>query len=290
MQAASWRVADTLASTERSVWGRAASSIRDDVPPARESATAQHLADAAGVLLGQLAWRRRRWPASAQTRVTGSSGSGRARTQPSSWSTFTPSTSSSGPVLRQLDEAPHHRALLLPRGDDRLDRPGAASGSVGHDVGQLGAGAGEQLEQLHERGGGVEGGQEAGEDVAAVEAGGEADARPRWRRPSAPASTASSTAPRRRARPTMVAACDVHATGRATRSPSRWPDTRRRKASSAWVWVRTWPGSSTSVRCSPSGSMTAPTWAPEACTRAATLRGVGGGVVLHGPDGRRRRG
>ena len=39
--------------------------------------------------------------------------------------------------------------------------------------------------------------------------------------------------------------------------------------SSAVVSLSTWPSSSIRVRCSPSGSSTAPTWAPEAWTRVA---------------------
>ena len=71
--------------------------------------------------------------------------------------------------LRSIERA-HHRALLLPRRDDRL---------VGHVDGRAGRRpprtAGRRVRassssSLTQRGGGVEGGQEAGEDEAAVEA------------------------------------------------------------------------------------------------------------------------
>ena len=46
--------------------------------------------------------------------------------------------------------------------------------------------------------------------------------------------------------------------------------TRSRSRSRVWSSVKTLPSSSTRVRFSPPGSITAPRWAPEARTRSAT--------------------
>jgi hypothetical protein len=69
----------------------------------------------------------------------------------------------------------------------------------------------------------------------------------------------------------MSATLDDAITGTATRQPSSAEDvTSSTNASRASLSVSTWPSSSMSVMCSPSGSMTAPTWAPEVRTRGAT--------------------
>ena len=77
-------------------------------------------------------------------------------------------------VLAQLDQRAHDGALLLPRASPpSRGRCGRAGRPLDH-LRQRRAVRGQQLEQLHQGGGGVEGGQEAGEDEAAVGAGGEA--------------------------------------------------------------------------------------------------------------------
>ena len=134
-------------------------------------ASPHELADAAARTPGRAGGPRRRSAASAQMWVTGSSGSGRASTHPPSWMHLHPVDQLQLAVLALLDEAAHHQALLLPRRDDRLvghvhprepvRRPPTACVSCRR----------QQLEQLDQGGRGVEGGQEAREDVAAVVAG-----------------------------------------------------------------------------------------------------------------------
>ena len=67
-------------------------------------------------------------------------------------------------------------------------------------------------------------------------------------------------------RAVMASAWRVIVTGRATVSPRRCPLTSVSTASSACSSDRMCPVSSISVRCSPSGSSTAPMWAPEDLT------------------------
>ena len=68
----------------------------------------------------------------------------------------------------------------------------------------------------------------------------------------------------------MSAALRLTVTGSATVSPMSRSQTRSRNVNSSWSKVRTRPVSSTSVSCSPDGSITAPTSAPEAFTSSPT--------------------
>ena len=61
-------------------------------------------------------------------------------------------------------------------------------------------------------------------------------------------------------------------TGSATEACSRVEVTSVRSAINASSLVSTWPSSSMSVMCSPSGSITAPRWAFDVRTSSATYR------------------
>ena len=104
---------------------------------------------------------------SAQTWVSASSGSGSTSAQPSGCSTFTPSTSTTSRWAGALDHLAHHRALALPRRRHGLVGD-VHAGQALHDRRQRAPGRGEQVEQLDERRGGVERGQEVGPDEPAV--------------------------------------------------------------------------------------------------------------------------
>ena len=93
---------------------------------------------------------------------------------------FTPSMSSTWRFADLLDDLAHHRALAFPRRDDRLVRHVDRRQRRAH----LDSGRStwrEQVEQLHQRDGGVVGREEVGPDAPAVGRAGERDAAHRRR-------------------------------------------------------------------------------------------------------------
>ena len=110
--------------------------------------------------------------ASAQTWVTGSSGSGTTRVQPSGSGSLTPSTRIDVAALGPLHRGAHDGPLLLP-GRDHLLVGDVDGRQPARQLRQALAGAGQHAEQMDEGGHGVEGGEEAGEDEAPHLAGGE---------------------------------------------------------------------------------------------------------------------
>ena len=114
-------------------------------------------------------------PASAQTWVTGSSGSGSDQRPAVVLEHLDPVHQHQVTALRALDQGAHDHPLLLPRGDAPPGGRCAPAGSSATSLESCSPVGGQHGQQIDQGGGGVVGGQEAGEDEPARLAGGEGD-------------------------------------------------------------------------------------------------------------------
>ena len=178
---------------------------------------------------------RRRSSASAQTWVTGSSGSGRASTQPSSWSDLHPVDQHELAVLGLLDQrcaspAPFCSHGVTTRLVDHVDLRAAPSTTSDSCVPVRAS----RSSTFTSAAAASKAGRKPGQDEPAVAVGGEADAGLGRPRPSARRSTASC---RRTLDAALLgaarSACRVTFTGSAMRSPRRWSRDQRRRRRAA---------------------------------------------------------
>ena len=183
-------------------------------------------------------------------------------------SIFTPSTSSTSRPAISISAA-HHHALLLPRRRHRLVDE-VHLGQAVDDLAERAVVRPSRSSIFSSAAAPSNAGRKPGQDVAARAVGGEADA--------GSVAAAISAGGGELGRHDLDAVCGgdrrgaarVTLTGSAMVSPRRWSHTSSTNASSASVWSSTRPWSSTRRSRSPSASMIAPRWAPDARTRPAT--------------------